>query len=113
MRHIGFCVKIVTVVIALTVAMGNVNANTGMQQEVAGLNQRDSIEDISLQGRYAVSAAIGRDSIPFTSRRQARGTRPSITNSPSPLASPPAVSQSTWPNITSGLLSAGAGTAKT
>ena len=60
MRHIGFCMKVLMVVVALALAAGEVNANTNMKP-VAGLSQEVSIGEIPLQGRYAVSAAIGMD----------------------------------------------------
>jgi len=63
MKHIGFCTKALMVVITLTLAAlmaGEVNTNTSMKTDT-GLSQGGSIKDIPLPGRYAVSAAIGRD----------------------------------------------------
>jgi len=60
MKPIGFLIKAMIIVIALILAAGEVNANTGIKPGT-GLSEESSIIDIPLPGRYAISAAIGSD----------------------------------------------------
>ena len=61
MKHIGFCLKIMMVIIVLILTAGEVVANTGVDSSAFVLSEENSIKDIPLTGCYAISAAIGRD----------------------------------------------------